>query len=511
MAVMDHSPSDSNSDLEKKPYVDQIERRPSATAVENLNELSDPDAGKTPEERAVIDKKLMRRVDLWLIPWLCLLYLLSFLDRTNIGNARLAGMETDLKMKGHDYNNALTIFFVSYALAEPVTNVILKRLTPRVFFTAIILLWGLIMTLMGLVTNYSGLLVCRFFLGLAEAGLFPGLNYYLSCWYKRSELGLRAAVFFSAAALAGSFGGLLAAAIAKMDGIAGKNGWAWIFIIEGLATIFVGCFCWKMVFNWPDTATFLTPEDRLRLRRRLAEDKQSSTGEEYDKRHIVAALKDWKCWGYAFIYMGALCPLYAFSLFLPTILAGMGYSGTHAQLLSVPPYAVAAACTVAVGWIANRTGRRGLCNICTCLLAIVGFAMLLATRNPKIQYAGVFLGAAGIYPTIPNSLSWCSNNIEGVYKRGVIIGIVVGWGNLNGVVSSNIYLKTERPRYWTGHGTVLAYLVVCLLGGSIFMHFMLKRENKLGLSGKRDNMHAGKSEDEIWVAGDRRPDFIYTT
>lgn len=117
----------------------------------------------------------MWKVDRWLIPWLCLLYLLSFLDRTNIGNARLAGMEADLGMINHDYNNALTIFFISYALAEPVTNVLLKRMTPRIFFTAIILLWGLIMTLMGLVTNYSGLLACRWFLGLAEAGLFPGM------------------------------------------------------------------------------------------------------------------------------------------------------------------------------------------------------------------------------------------------------------------------------------------------------------------------------------------------
>lgn len=153
-------------------------------------------------------------------------------DRTNIGNARLANMEEDLGMGGHDYNNALTIFFISYALAEPVTNVLLKRLTPRVFFTGIILLWGLIMTMMGLVKNYGALLACRFLLGLAEAGLFPGVNYYLSCWYKRSELGLRAATFFSAAALAGSFGGLLAAAIALMDGLGGMDGWAWIFIIE---------------------------------------------------------------------------------------------------------------------------------------------------------------------------------------------------------------------------------------------------------------------------------------
>jgi MFS family permease len=136
-------------------------------------------------------------------------------------------MEQDLNMKGHDYNMSLTIFFISYALAEPVTNVLLKRFTPRVFFTGIILVWGLCAMCMGFVENYAGLLASRFFLGLAEAGLFPGVNYYLSCWYKRSELGLRAATFFSAAALAGSFGGLLAAAIAKLDGTGGYDGWAW--------------------------------------------------------------------------------------------------------------------------------------------------------------------------------------------------------------------------------------------------------------------------------------------
>lgn len=116
----------------------------------------------------------MWKVDLWLIPWLSLLYLLSFLDRTNIGNARLAGMELDLDMSGTDYNLSLTIFFISYAVFEPLTNALLKRLTPRIFFTIIIVVWGIIMTLMGLVTNFKGLLAARWFLGVAEAGLFPG-------------------------------------------------------------------------------------------------------------------------------------------------------------------------------------------------------------------------------------------------------------------------------------------------------------------------------------------------
>jgi MFS family permease len=378
-----------------------------------LASLPDPDAGKTDEERREIvsrwmctyttvpiannyqDRKLMWKVDLWLIPWLSLLYLLSFLDRTNIGNARLAGMEDDLDMVQGDYNVALTIFFVSYAFFEPITNGLLKRLTPRIFFTGIIIAWGAVMTLMGLCHNFSGLLAARFFLGVAEAGLYPGVNYYLGCWYKSSEIGARAAIFFSAAALAGSFGGLLAAAIAKMDGIGGRPGWAWIFILEGLATVIVGAFCWWMVFDWPDTARFLTEDERIRVQRRLIMDRQGRTAEDFDKRHIWAALKDWKTYGYAVIYMGCLMPLYAFSLFLPTILRGMGHVGTKAQLLSVPPYACAALLTVIVGFVADRTKCRGYCNIATVLIGIIGFIMLLASANPQVQYGAVFLGAMG--------------------------------------------------------------------------------------------------------------------
>lgn len=128
-------------------------------------------------------------------------------------------------MTNGQYNAALSLFFVSYALFEPLTNVLLKRLRPSVFIPIIMVLWGICMTCMGLVHDFSGLAAARFFLGVAEAGLFPGVNYYLSCWYKRSELGIRCAIFFSAAAIAGSFGGLLAAAIALMGGVGGKPGW----------------------------------------------------------------------------------------------------------------------------------------------------------------------------------------------------------------------------------------------------------------------------------------------
>jgi len=120
---------------------------------------------------------------------------------------------------------------------------------------------------------------------------------------------------------------------------------------------------------------------------------------------------------------------------LPSIIKELGYTSTKAQLLSVPPYAAACFLTITIGWLADKYNKRGIFNIGTSLLGVLGFSILLGSRNIALSYVAVFLGALGIYPCIPNTITWVSNNIEGVYKRGVTLGIVIGWGNLNGVVS----------------------------------------------------------------------------
>jgi hypothetical protein len=144
------------------------------------------------------------------------------------------------------------------------------------------------------------------------------------------------------------------------------------------------------------------------------------------------------------------------------------------------------------------------------LFGIIGFAMLLGSGDPHVQYAGTFLGAMGIYPCIPNTISWTANNVEGVYKRGISLGFVIGWGNLNGIVSSNIYRAEDKPRFKPGHSVVLAYEALWLLGGSILQHMLLRRENAKRLAGKRNNWVEGKTEAEIDKLGDKRPDFLYT-
>ncbi|KAJ4370709.1 hypothetical protein N0V83_005230 [Neocucurbitaria cava] len=456
-----------------------------------IENLPDPDAGLSDEERAAHDRKLLRKLDLKLIPWLSFLYLISFLDRTNIGNAKVDGLQEDLNMTNGQYNESLTIFFVSYSVFEPLTNVLLKKLRPSVFLPIIMIWWGICMACMGLVHNYAGLMTARWWLGVAEAGLFPGVNYYLSCWYRRSEFGIRAAVFFSAAALAGSFGGLLAAGIAQMGGVGGKPGWAWIFILEGLATIFVGIASYWMVHDFPAEATFLTPDDRARVLRRLRADKQASAAhEDFQMKYFWQSVKDWKTLMFSIIYMGADGSLYAFSLFLPTILQQLGYTSTRANLLSVPPYAVAAVCTVLVGWIADRTKQRGLCNIIMALFGIIGFSMLLGSGTPGVQYAGTFLGAIGIYP---------------LHREHHLLGIQQPGRRLQAW-----RLARDKPRFKLGHGVVLAYLTLFLFGGSIVTRILLAWENKKRKSGARDTWVEGKSEEEIHEMGDGRPDFIYT-
>lgn len=268
-----------------------------------------------------------------------------------------------------------------------------------------------------------------------------------------------------------------------------------------------------MVHDFPDEATFLSDADRNRVLRRLRSDQQASASHEsFRWTYFWQSVRDYKTWCYSIIYMGADGSLYAFSLFLPTIIRQLypQYSSTVANLLSVPPYAAGAILTIAIGYVADRTRQRGYCNILVSLIGIVGFCMLLGSSSPSVSYAGTFLGAMGIYPCIANTISWASNNVEGVYKRGVSLGFIIGWGNLNGVVSSNIYRTKDSPRFFVGHGVVLAYLVLWLFGGSIVTRFLLARENKKRARGERDGWVEGQSEEQLHELGDKRPDFMYT-
>ena len=161
------------------------------------------------------ERKLVARIDLHLLPFISILYLLAFLDRVNVANARSFSLTSDLHLEGTEYNTILTIFFVPYVFFEIPSNLLLKRLSPRVWLSVCGVMFGMISVFQGLTQNYSGILATRFFLGLFECGMFPGCFYLLGMWYRRHEAQKRFTFFFSSTSLAGAFGGLLASAIGK--------------------------------------------------------------------------------------------------------------------------------------------------------------------------------------------------------------------------------------------------------------------------------------------------------
>ncbi|KAK4444591.1 putative high-affinity nicotinic acid transporter [Podospora aff. communis PSN243] len=435
-------------------------------------------------------KQLLRRIDLHLIPFLALLYLLSFLDRTNIGNARLDTLEADLGLdkSKNQYNDALAIFFPFYVAAEIPSNMAMKRWRPSIWIPSIMVAWGICCTLMGVVHNYAGLMAARSALGVAEGGLFPGITYYITMWYRRHECGLRMAIFFSAATAAGAFGGLLARGIMEMRGVAGLSGWNWIFILEGILTIIVALFAFWAMYDYPATAKFLSPAEKQEVQDRLKRDR-SSLADEFDMRYFWAAIKDWKIWVHMFITIGVYTGLYSYALFLPTIVRDLGTYNAHtSQLMTVPPYFVACIFCIGAGWYADKKGQRGIFMIGFMCMAIVGLIMLMATQNPGVKYAGCFLLASGIYPNVPQGVAWNGNNIGGSLKRGVGIAMHVGFGNLGGTISAYLYLAKDGPRYYSGHGTLLAcqFMALCL---SVFMTIYLRRENA-----RRDREYKPPSE-----------------
>ncbi|KAL0576229.1 hypothetical protein V5O48_005739 [Marasmius crinis-equi] len=442
------------------------------------------------------EKKLLRKIDWALIPWLSFLYLLSFLDRTSIGNAKLYNLEKDLNITDNQYLIGLTVFFFSYAVFEVPSNVFLKRLRPSLWLSGLMLLWGVMMTVQGLVHNYGGLVTMRWFLGTFEAGAHI---MHLVSWYRRSEFGIRAAVFFSAATVSGAFGGLLAAAIANMEGVGGKPAWAWIFILEGLATVIAGVASFWIIQDFPDTAKFLSEAERTVVVRRLQGDDQfSAAGEKLRWKYIFQSLKDWKTWVGMIIYCGCDMPLYAFSLFLPSIInqtygfpsEQLGFRATKANLLTVPVYVFACIITCLVGFIADRKGRRGYLNIGFLCLGAAGYIILIASRSAALSYFAVFLATCGIYPVIPNTIAWMSNNVEGSYKRSVSLAMVISFGNINGAVSSNVYRAHDAPWYTLGHGLVLMYIGFGLVSSVIYL-LLVKRENARRERGERDEVIKG--------------------
>ncbi|KAK7685745.1 hypothetical protein QCA50_011091 [Cerrena zonata] len=461
----------------------------------------------TPEE----EKKLWRKIDMRLMPILTLMYLFSFLDRGNIGNAKLQGLVTQLDLTGNKYNIALTMYFVPYCLFECPANLVLKKFHPSRWLPGITITWGIIMTLMGLVKNYPQLVGTRVALGITEAGLFPGVVYYLSLWYPRHMLQYRVGIFYGGATVAGAFSGLLAFAISFMSGTRGLLGWSWIFIIEGIATVFVGILAFFVLVDFPATALFLTPEERAFVIWRKKYD-NSSVGEEehFALKHVWQAFADWQVWLHILIYMSIIGPLYGISLFLPSIINGFGFSTAISQLLTVPPYVCATIILIIFAIWSDRIQKRSPFILAGLVMCLIGFAINISEAPIGVKYFGTFFCVSGSYAAFPGIVAWLGNNLAGQYKRGVGMALHIGIGNFAGAIASNIYRSQDAPRYVIGHGVELMFVGIGFITLPIaviaYIRINAKRDAFEKEMEEKGIKHSAK---ELRELGDRAPDFRY--
>ena len=228
----------------------------------------------SPDERARVEKHLVRKIDERLLPMIVLMYIMNYLDRNNIASARLAGLQRDIVPEDTQYQTAVSILFVGYLIMQVPSNLILNKFgKPSLYLPGAMIIWGTISAATAAAQSFGGLLAIRFFLGFVEAAYFPGCLYFLSSWYTRKELALRSAVLYSGSLLSGAFSGLIAAGILNnLDGAKGLAAWRWLFIIEGVITI---CIAFGAIFVLPDlprTTTWLTDEERQLAIWRLDED-----------------------------------------------------------------------------------------------------------------------------------------------------------------------------------------------------------------------------------------------
>ncbi|XP_006457726.1 hypothetical protein AGABI2DRAFT_182882 [Agaricus bisporus var. bisporus H97] len=467
-----------------------------------------------PKLTAEEERALWRRVDLRLMPILSCMYLASFIDRGNIGNAKLQGLITELGLTGNQYNIALTMYFIPYCIFECPANLVLKRFRPSKWLPGITCVWGIVMTLMGLVKNYPQLVGVRILLGVAEAGLFPGVVYYLSIWYPRHMLQYRIGLFFGAASLAGAFSGLLAYAISFMSGVGGKLGWSWIFILEGLATIVIGLIAFFILVDFPLTASFLTPEERSFVIWRKKYD-NSSVGEEehFAVRHFVQAVSDWQVWLHILIYISVIGPLYGITLFLPTIINSFGYSPAISQLLTVPPYVAATIVLYIWAVYSDKIKMRSPFVYAGLVLCMIGFAINISTAPNGVKYFGTFFVVIGSYAAFPGVVAWLGNNLAGQYKRGIGMALHIGIGNFSGVFASNIYRSQDSPRFIIGHAVELMFVGIGFICVPIAV-ITYRRINKKRDEFQRLALENGEKEkytpQQLREMGDRAPDFRYT-
>ncbi|CAF3727410.1 unnamed protein product [Rotaria sp. Silwood1] len=454
---------------------------------------------------------LIRELDLYLLPLISVIYLLAYLDRSNIANAKLGGLEHDTHLTPQEYRWTLSIFFIGYVIFEVPSNIILRRWRPSIWIALIVLLTGTVAVSMAAVRNFSTLLLCRFLLGSFEAGLFPGIIYYTSLWYRRREQAIRLGFFWSFSALAGAFGGLFAYAIAQIK-LPKLAEWQLIFIIEGIPTIIVAILCWFYLPDSPEQARFLTDKQRQLEIDRLIEDAGASHHDSFSWSQVLSVFTDWKTYIYAMIYICGTTSLQCITLILPTLIYEMGqWTSMETQLMTIPPYFVAFIFILLVSYSSDYFVERSYHLVFTNLLTIYGLLLLMFIdqQHVYILYAGVILVTSGLYSNVSIRVAWINNNFASLTRRAVASAFIISIAAIGGLVAGQIYQAQQKPRYFIGNTIALIFIVLQTIL-VIILRLMFLYINR-----QRSQMNTEQINQQIKryggneLVGDRHPEFRY--
>ncbi|CAH0034662.1 unnamed protein product [Clonostachys rhizophaga] len=473
------------------------------------NELSDREVsspvvatGEIEEIYSDNERAVLSRFDWLVMPQMAILVIFAYLDRTNIGNARVFGLEESTGMKGNDFNDISMYFYIPYVIFETPWVIAVKKFGPGRVLAVAIVCWSAITLGTGFVNSYREMIAMRVLLGIFEAGLFPALTFVISMIYPRGSQGKRVAVLYISIALSGAFGGLFAYGIQSMGARHGLEAWRWLFIVEGTISFGIGLACWVSLPTSPETAWFLKPEERETMKSIKAKNTTPSSSGTLDWKEVKMAITDPMIYLASASLFCSSIAMFGFSTFLPTILLGLNYTSLQANYLSIPVYVLAAITTGISTFVSDRYNRRAACLIHSPLLVIIGYAICIGSADKAAGFAGMFVVGAGVYSFNSILVTWVSNNTQPDYKRSVAIAMVISVGNISGLVASQIYPASDKPRYIKGNAVSLG-LEAGALVSVVLIYTLLRRR----MTQKEQLLAEGKTENG--KHGDQALDFKY--
>jgi MFS family permease len=432
----------------------------------------------------IAERRLVWKIDLRLLPVLAVMYLFNSLDKSNLGNAKTAGLEADLGMKGtNKYSLILSIFFVPYVLTAPFLGILGKRYGPNRVLPCMMLVFGTCTLCVAGVKNWSGLFAIRWFLGMSESAFFPLVIYYQTTFYRRGELARRLAIFYAAQSIASAFSGLLSFGVFQIKG-GSLEPWRYLFLIEGGGTVLFAFFAlWYLPLNASTWSVFSEEEKQLAYDRMLL-DSSSVVNEKLNIRESLKIFKHPTSWAVLAIQVCLGVPLQGVQLFLPQIIGRLGYSTVKTNLYTVAPNVSGAVMLLVLAFASDYTRLRFPFVALGFLFTFIGmtiYAGIDVEHRLQVAYFASFMMTWGT--SAPSVLLdvWYNNNTAHEGRRLILTSVAVPLANMMGVVASNIFRNEDAPRYIPALATTAAFggmgfVLTMLLGG--WMWFDNKRRDR---------------------------------